>query len=120
MKSRADQYADAIMEAGFPAVPLLIKHLRASGELPMLPAIARAVEAAERASRDQYVVTSARPLSAAMRKQMNDLVHLKNAELTEVVDPTLIGGVRIRLRDDRYDASVSGSLKAIRYAMKAD
>ncbi len=44
-------------------------------------------------------------------------LHGKKFEVTEVVDPQLIGGVRIMIGDRRIDATISGRLNALARAL---
>lgn len=117
MKSLAQQYADAVIEAGPGAASRLVALLREHGLLPILPAVVRALEERERQQADRYVVSSPRPLSPSARKELERFVP-KDAELTEKINPSLIGGVRVRLGDDLYDVSVQGSLERLRARMK--
>lgn len=63
-------------------------------------------------------VTSAVPLDDAARKRVNELASAKHPgksiQLSEKVDPSLIGGVTIRIGDEQYDGSVSRRLNDLR------
>lgn len=65
-------------------------------------------------------VTTAKPLSAELRKELVD--YIKKAEgvndinLNETVDSSLLGGVIIETPGKRFDASVSTKLKRLRSA----
>jgi len=63
-------------------------------------------------------VTSAVPLDDAARKRVLELANAKHPgksiELLEKVDPSLIGGVTIRIGDEQYDGSVSRRLSDLR------
>lgn len=118
MKSLAQQYADAAVEAGPGAASRLIALLRERGLLPILPAVVRAIEERERRQTEQFVVSSPQRLAPSLKKELLKLVP-KHAELLEKIDPALIGGVRLRLQDDLYDASVRGSLERLRDKMKS-
>lgn len=62
-------------------------------------------------------VRSALPLDAkdraALGRKLRTLAGRK-VEMTEVVDPTLIGGVSVRIGDQLYDASVRSRLERLR------
>jgi F-type H+-transporting ATPase subunit delta len=61
-------------------------------------------------------ITTARPLSAGELDAMTarlELLYRKKFEVTQIVDPNLIGGVRILMGDRRVDGSVSGRLEAL-------
>lgn len=63
-------------------------------------------------------VTSAVPLDDTARKRVMELANGKHPgksiELLEKVDPSLIGGVTIRIGDEQYDGSVSRRLSDMR------
>ena len=63
-------------------------------------------------------VRSAVPLSAETRKHVQDMAAAKfpnkTITLAEKVDPSLIGGIVIRLGDEQLDASVSRRLHDLR------
>ncbi len=63
-------------------------------------------------------VISAAPLDEAARRQVRELAAAKHPgktiELTENVDPALIGGLVIRIGDEQYDGSVSRRLNDLR------
>lgn len=63
-------------------------------------------------------VTSAVPLSAEARQQVRDMAAKKHPgksiELSEKVDPNLIGGIVIRIGDEQFDGSVSRRLHDLR------
>lgn len=63
-------------------------------------------------------VTSAVPLTDDTRKRVQELANAKfpgkSIELTEKVDPALVGGLTIRIGDEQYDGSVSRRLNDLR------
>jgi len=63
-------------------------------------------------------VTSAAPLTDDARKRVQEMAATKNPgksiQLSEKVDPSLIGGVTIRIGDEQYDGSVSRRLNDLR------
>lgn len=63
-------------------------------------------------------VTSAVPLPDDARKRVVELANAKHPgksiELVEKVDPSIIGGVTIRIGDEQYDGSVSRRLSDMR------
>jgi len=63
-------------------------------------------------------VTSAVPLDDAARKRVHELATAKHPgksiQLSEKVDPSLIGGVSIRIGDEQYDGTVSRRLSDMR------
>ncbi len=84
----------------------------------LLRAIVDEYLALERAARgvEPLTLESARTLDRAeyarLIAQLEDH-YKKKFEVTEVVDPQLIGGLRIMMGDRRIDASVSGRLSAL-------
>ena len=63
-------------------------------------------------------VTTARPLSAARRKEITELLKHRYAaqqvELQEQVDPTLLGGTVIKTPRDELDASLRARLSQLK------
>jgi F-type H+-transporting ATPase subunit delta len=85
---------------------------------PILAALVTEYLALERAARGVQTMTlqSARPLGAAERSRLIarlEAVYGKKFEVTEVVEPELIGGLRIMLGDRRIDATIAGRLDAL-------
>ena len=84
----------------------------------LLWALATAYETLARQARNAERVTlqSARPLD---REQLHGLVERleratgKKLEITERIDPSLIGGLRVVMGDLRIDASIAGRLDAL-------
>ncbi len=62
-------------------------------------------------------VTSAQPLGDAEAKRLHDklaaLMGGKDVDMRLETDPSLLGGMQIRVRDTVFDASVSGKLKRL-------
>jgi F-type H+-transporting ATPase subunit delta len=84
----------------------------------LLPAIVAEYHALQRAARgvETLVLTSARPLE---RSEYDVLVakleraYGKKFEVTQEVDPRLIGGLRLMMGDRRIDSSISGRLDSL-------
>jgi len=84
----------------------------------LLQAIVSEYLALERSAhgRELLTLTSARALD---RKEYSDVIaslersYGKKFEVTEVVDPSVIGGLRIMMGDRRIDATISGRLDAL-------
>jgi len=84
----------------------------------LLPAIVAEYRTLERAARGMETLTlqSARPLDRAEYAKLIarlETVYGKKFEVTEIVDPALIGGLRLTMGDRRIDASISGRLGAL-------
>lgn len=66
----------------------------------------------------RIIVTTAVPLSSAQResvmKTATQLAKQKDFELEEVVDPSVLGGVRLIVNSQVYDATVAGKLAALK------
>jgi len=75
----------------------------------------RKLQLAERGA-EPVRVTTARPLAPAELASMVERLerlYRKKFEVTHVVDPKLIGGVRILMGDRRVDATVAGRLESL-------
>jgi F-type H+-transporting ATPase subunit delta len=84
----------------------------------LLDAIVTQYLALEREARGVETLTlqSARALDREERLRLVsrlELLYRKKFEVTEVVDPQLIGGLRIMMGDRRIDATISGRLNAL-------
>lgn len=58
-------------------------------------------------------VTSARSLTDDMRREIHGLLKAEHVNLAEVVDPSVLGGVRIDIPGARYDATVRRKLELL-------
>jgi F0F1-type ATP synthase delta subunit len=59
-------------------------------------------------------VTTAHPLSAALRHEITTLLHADDVQLRETVDIDVLGGVRIDIPGQRYDGTIRRKLNALR------
>lgn len=59
-------------------------------------------------------VTSAHPLSETLKAEIKDLVGGSTLQLRELVEPDLLGGVRIDVPGKRYDGTIRRKLTALR------
>jgi len=85
---------------------------------PLLPALVAEYLDLQRAARGAQTVTltAARALGAsesASLVQRLERLYGKKFEVAQVVDPSLIGGLRIMMGDRRIDATIAGSLNAL-------
>ena len=107
-------FEPAVDEIALHALLLLVRKRREM----LLSTIVAEYLALQRGTRgvESLTVTSARALGA---EELGSLVaglervYRKKFEVTAVVDPALIGGVRILMGDRRIDASVAGRLDAL-------
>jgi F-type H+-transporting ATPase subunit delta len=113
-RALAQVFDGKVHEIALNALLLLVRKRREN----FLDAIVIEYSALERASRGVELLTleTARPLDRVERDRL--LAQLeerydKKFEVTEVVDPSLIGGVRLMMGDRRIDASISGRLDAL-------
>lgn len=87
---------------------------------PLLPSIAKEFHTQynEYKGISKATVTSAVPLDAGLRAEFETLVkkysELKQVELIEKVDPSMIGGFVLKVGDRQIDASLSNKLKALK------
>lgn len=100
-----------------------VKVVARNGRLFALPAIIRAFKelAAKERGEISADVTSAAPLSDAQRKSLADTLKGKigkTVTLTEHVDPSLIGGLVVKVGSRMVDSSLKTKLNAIRTRMK--
>jgi len=94
---------------------LLLVHKRREQLLPALVAEYLALQRAARGAQT-LTLTSARALDRAEYAaliQRLERIYEKKFETTEVVDPSLIGGLRIMMGDRRIDATIAGRLDAL-------
>lgn len=59
-------------------------------------------------------VTTAHPLSAALRSALAELLQGKTVHMHEIVDESVLGGVRIELPGKLYDATVKRKLESLK------
>ncbi len=113
---------EAIVTSVFTAYqPLTVSFLTLlarKGRAGMLEQMAQAFVALVREERNVVLaeVTTAVPLDDARRTEINALIgkiHQGGVELSEKVDPTLIGGYKLRVGDRMIDATVFESLRAM-------
>ncbi len=102
---------------------LLGRVVARNGRLFALPAIIKAVRELAAASRGEATadVTSAVPLSAAQRQNLADTLKAKigkTVTLNEHVDPSLIGGLMVKVGSRMIDSSLKTKLAAMKVAMK--
>lgn len=60
------------------------------------------------------IAETAHPLKPAMRKAIGEAAE---ASVTEIVNPELIGGMRLRVGDRMIDGSIAGQLERMRKAL---
>jgi len=106
-----------------PIVANLVKVVARNGRLFALPAIIRAYRALAAAERGEIAadVTSAAPLSTAQRTSLAETLKArigKTVTLTEHVDPSLIGGLVVKVGSRMIDSSLKTKLQAMKIAMK--
>jgi F-type H+-transporting ATPase subunit delta len=106
-----------------PEVHNLVGVLIANRRLSQLPQVAAAFGAELAARRGQQVadVVSAHPLSATQRTQIAARLTeagFSGVKLSEQVDPTILGGLIVRIGSRLYDNSIKSKLQRLQYAMK--
>jgi len=90
------------------------------GREAMLPQVAVAVNELYKTNQGIVTaeVTTAMPLNADARKRVLEQASAKHPgktiQLLEKVDPSMIGGITIRIGDEQYDGSVSRRLNDLR------
>ena len=101
----------------------LVGVLIANRRLGRLPEVAQAFGALLAARRGQQVaqVSSAHPLSDTQRAQITARLTeagFSGVTLRESVDPSLLGGLVVRIGSRLYDNSLKSKLQRLQYAMK--
>lgn len=117
--------ADAILAKANanPTVSNFVKVIARNGRLFALPAIIKAFQALAAKDRGEVSadVTSAVALSSAQLKSLADTLKQKigkTVTLTEHVDPSLIGGLVVKVGSQMIDSSLKTKLSAMKIAMK--
>jgi F-type H+-transporting ATPase subunit delta len=124
----ADQKAaalDRIIEAAKPhqIVGKFLRVVARNGRLFTLPTIIKTYRELAAAARGEVSaeVTSAAPLSSGQLKSLADTLKAKigkTVTLIEHVDPSLIGGLVVKVGSRMIDSSLKTKLSAMRVAMK--
>ncbi|MDQ1080117.1 F0F1 ATP synthase subunit delta [Pseudoroseomonas cervicalis] len=101
----------------------LVGVLIANRRLAALPQVVGAFGAllAEQRGQQTAEVASAHPLSDTQRAQLAARLTeagYSNVKLVERIDPTLLGGLVVRLGSRLYDSSIKSKLQRLQYAMK--
>ncbi|MBP9781704.1 F0F1 ATP synthase subunit delta [Candidatus Woesebacteria bacterium] len=68
-------------------------------------------------------VTTADPLSASQRKSLTDSLQKKlgrPAEMIEIVDPSMIAGLRLRVGSKEYDGTFKKRLEKLQATLKSE
>jgi len=100
-------------------VGVMIANRRLS-QLPQVAAAFGALLAARRGQQMAQVIT-AHPLSDTQRAQITARLTeagFSGVQLRETVDPSLLGGLVVRIGSRLYDNSIKSKLQRLQYAMK--
>jgi F-type H+-transporting ATPase subunit delta len=97
--------------------------LAANGRAAALPAVITAFEALSAARRGAISaqVTTALPLSAAQAKGVAAALRQslgKDPEIETRVDPSILGGIKVRVGSRLFDASLRAKLDSLKFALK--
>jgi F-type H+-transporting ATPase subunit delta len=121
----ASQVEDLFRSVGGPDPELanLIHLLSDNGRLTCLPEISTQFDAMKRGEEGvkQGVIYSAFPLDDTQLQHLKALLESRfgRLQLSVVVTPALIGGVKVVVGDQVLDTSVSGKLEAMRAALNS-
>ncbi|TDH61779.1 ATP synthase F1 subunit delta [Dankookia rubra] len=101
----------------------LVGVLIANRRLGQLPEVAEAFGSLLAARRGQQLaqVTSAHPLNDTQRAQISARLTeagFSGVKLSEQVDPSILGGLILRIGSRLYDNSIKSKLQRLQYAMK--
>lgn len=99
-----------------------IQVINRKGRLQLLPVIAEAyrAELRERQGLVEVHVTSAVPLPEAQRQRLLAAIDRqtgKKSQIVETVDPDILGGLVVRVGDDKIDTSVARELDKLSAAL---
>lgn len=102
----------------------VVTHLVASPRGRRLDATLRQAAriAADQAGNELATVTVAAPLSAAQQERLARALQAsagRPVKITTVIDPELVGGVRIQIADDVIDGSIRSRLEELRQQLAA-
>ncbi|MEJ0010921.1 MAG: ATP synthase F1 subunit delta [Alphaproteobacteria bacterium] len=114
----------ALMKKASAATRDALVTIAEQGRADLIPEIAEAFAAMAREARGELVaeVTSARPLSPAIEKQLADALKRatgKTVTLQLKENPAVLGGVRIRLGSLLFDATLEAALGTLRSELLA-
>ena len=111
--------AAGVHEVTLKFIGVLCRNNRASA-LPAAVVAFRAL-AAEKRGAIAAEVTTAAPLSAAQKKGVAASLRTalgKDPEITTVVDPKILGGIKVRVGSRLFDASLRSKLDSLKFALK--
>lgn len=114
-------YAVDQLEAGVQS-PTLAKQLAAfmleERRSRELPTVLRAIdEELVRRGSAQVTITAAHTVSDETKKQLAALLEIENPQFTEVIDPSVIGGVKARSGEKEVDLTVRNKLNKFKTAI---
>lgn len=123
--ARRGQIIERILQGRADPVTLLLARQAVSRRSDIKPA-RRVLELARIASESRRrllaVVSSARPLSAAQQDRLGQVlarIYGREVQMNFEISPTVVGGLRIQVGDDLYDATVLSRLLAARERVAA-
>jgi F-type H+-transporting ATPase subunit delta len=111
-------------QAGFdPTTQKFLGLLAANGRAAALPAVIAAFEAlsSERRGAVSAQVTTALPLTAAQTRGVAAALRQalgKDPEIETRVDPSILGGIKVRVGSRLFDASLRAKLDSLKFALK--
>jgi len=119
---RAELVEELLGSKAQPVTVALVKiALTGLGGRMFEPSLERLVEyAAQRRDREVAYVTVAAPLSAEQEQRLESSLsrtYGRQMSLLITVDPTLLGGMTVRVRQELYDGSIDRRLKQVRGAL---
>ncbi len=112
----------AVLKGFLPALQQLVARLVADGALDAVPELRDAFRRGynRRAGLTPVRVETAEPLTAATRKRLVAQLTASGRKpaLTEALQPTLIGGLRLVVDDVEYDFSIGGALDRLEQSVR--
>lgn len=105
-------------------VKTILSHLKQSGQLDLLASVVEGLQKSPeyQNSKNRVTLTSASAMTAAELAQVHR--YLKKSlgsayDLSEIIDPTLVGGFTLQVNDTFIDASVLGKINSVHNKLTA-
>lgn len=105
-------------------VKTILTYLRKTNQMDQIAVVVDSLKATSeyKNSKSRVTVTSATKLDASELKQINSYLVSsigQNYEITELVDPSLVGGFTLQVNDTFIDASILGKINMVQNKLTA-
>lgn len=105
-------------------VKTILSHLKQSGQLDLLPGVVEGLQKSPeyQNSKNRVMLTSASSMTTPELAQVHR--YLKKSlgsayDLTQIIDPQLVGGFTLQINDTFIDASVLGKINSVHNKLAA-